>query len=276
MRWFQSVYRQSRPLHSAFRMIGDPPAGGAASLFAMPPPILRSWRIRKSKVQYLTNMNTNYNQPAILWDMDGVLVDTGEFHYQAWDETTRILGIPYSYQIFHTTFGMTNATILRMLLGDDLDPERIEEISLLKETIFRKTVHGKAQALPGVAEWLTWFSSQGIPQAVASSAPMENIDFLVDELGLRSFFQALVSAYHLPGKPDPAVFLEAARQVDRPVNRCLVIEDSLAGVTAALHGGFACLAVATTHPAENLTGADRVLNRLSDAHPGDILAWYQL
>ncbi len=221
-------------------------------------------------------MDTTPQPYAILWDMDGVLVDTGDFHYQAWDEITRRLGIPYTYQTFHATFGMTNASILRLLLGDDLDPARMEAISLEKETSFRRAVHGKAQTLPGVCDWLAWFASQGVPQAVASSAPMENIDFLVDELNLRGFFQALVSAYHLPGKPDPAVFLEAARQLGRPPARCLVIEDSVAGVTAAQRGGIACLAVATTHPVEKLGAAGRVIQRLSDIHPSQAVAWFNL
>ncbi len=211
---------------------------------------------------------------AVLWDMDGVLVDTGEFHYQAWSETAGDLGIPFSYAIFHSTFGMTNDTILRMLLGADISTAQIETISDRKEAHFRQLIHGKAAALPGAAAWLAWFKEQGIPQAVASSAPAENIDFLIDELALRPYFQALVSAYGLAGKPDPAVFLAAARQLGAPPWRCLVIEDSLAGVSAARRAGMACLAVANTHPAADLGEAGKVVQRLDQYHPAQVAEWF--
>ncbi len=211
---------------------------------------------------------------AILWDLDGVLVDTSSFHYEAWREVTVSLGIPYSFETFKNTFGMTNPTILNMLLGRTLETEEMEAISMRKEQLFRRAIHGQVEALPGARAWLAWFQAQGIPQAVASSAPPENIDVLVDALALRPYFQALVSAYFMPGKPDPAVFLEAARQLSQPPANCLVIEDSTAGITAAQRAGMRCLAVATTHPPEKLQEASWVTRRLNELAPSQAAAWF--
>jgi beta-phosphoglucomutase len=99
----------------------------------------------------------------------------------------------------------------------------------------------------------------GARQAIASSAPCENIDALVDELAIRPYFQEIVSGADMPGKPDPAVFLTAARAAGHTACACLVIEDSVAGVTAARRAGMKCLAVTTTNPASRLTQADWIL-----------------
>ena len=205
---------------------------------------------------------------GVLWDMDGVLVDTGEFHFQAWSETLDEHGIPFNRERFRETFGMNNAGILRVLLGRAPEPELLAEIGDKKEERFRQAVKGRAQLLPGVLGWLERLAAKGARQAIASSAPPANIDVLVDELGLRTYFQAVVSGFDLPGKPDPAVFLWAASLIDVPPERCVVVEDAVAGVEAAKRAGMKAIAVMTTNPAEALRAADLVVERL-DALPVD-------
>jgi beta-phosphoglucomutase-like phosphatase (HAD superfamily) len=97
---------------------------------------------------------------------------------------------------------------------------------------------------------------------VASSAPPANINALVDGLGLRDYFDVLVSGVDLPGKPEPALFLKVARLLDVPPERCVVVEDAVAGVEAAVRAGMKCIAVATTNPAGALKAADVVVQRL--------------
>ncbi len=104
-------------------------------------------------------------------------------------------------------------------------------------------------------------------QAIASSAPSANIDLLVDELGIRNRFDAIVLGKELPGKPDPAVFLEAARRIGILPEKCIVIEDSVAGVEAAKRGGMKCIAVTTTTPTIGLSSADIVVDRLDSLYP---------
>ncbi len=97
-------------------------------------------------------------------------------------------------------------------------------------------IKGQALPMPGVLDWLERLQQREVPQAVASGAPPENIEFLVDEMGIRRYFNALVSSEGMPGKPDPAVFLEAARRIGVPAQRCVVVEDGLPGLAAARSG----------------------------------------
>ena len=192
------------------------------------------------------------NIAAILWDMDGVLADTGSLHYETWKLVLDAQGIPFDQETFSKIFGRNNASSLEVLLGRPPSTELLSLVDTVKEQAFRQLAPGNVRLLPGVLSWLEAFQRRGLPQAVASSAPAENIDLLVDLLSIRSYFTHLVSGHSMPGKPDPAVFLEAARRLGFPPDSCLVIEDSPAGVAAARRAGMRCLAVATTHEASEL------------------------
>jgi len=137
----------------------------------------------------------------------------------------------------------------------------------LKEALFRQMIHGRVRPLPGVLSWLDFFREAGLKMAVASSAPPANIDALLGELELTIYFDAIVSAFNLPGKPDPAVFLKAARLIQVEPAACLVIEDAIAGVQAAKAGGMKCLAVTNTVSADRLHAADLVLESLEQLTP---------
>lgn len=205
---------------------------------------------------------------GVLWDMDGVLVDTGDFHFRAWRELLLEYGIEFSYELHQETFGRNNASILSLLLGDKLTPELLAEISDRKEERFRAAVRGNAEPLPGVRAWLQRLQNGGARQGIASSAPTANIDVLIDELGLRAHFDAIVSGTDMPGKPDPTLFLDVARQLGVPAERCIVVEDAVAGVQAAKRAGMKCIAVTTTNEASALSAADVVIDRL-DLLPAD-------
>jgi HAD superfamily hydrolase (TIGR01509 family) len=208
---------------------------------------------------------------GILWDMDGVLADTGEFHFQAWAQTLPEYGFEMPRDRFQATFGMNNTGVLSTLLGYPPAPEHLAEISDRKEHRFRQAVRGCVQPLPGVRAWLERLQTAGAQQAIASSAPQANIDTLVDELGLRSYFAALVSGIDLPGKPQPTLFLKTARLIGVPPEQCVVVEDAIAGVQAAKRAGMKCIAVTTTNPAHALKDADVVVERLDDL-PSDAFA----
>ena len=156
---------------------------------------------------------SNIKPSGILWDMDGVLVDTADAHYQSWLDVLAPYGINFDRDIFNTTFGMNNQSIIYKLFGKDIPDEEFARISDEKELAFRTAIKGKVTLLPGVRDWLDCFYANHIPQAVASSAPMENIDAVLDETGIRSYFQAIISAFGMPGKPDPWVFLEAGKRL---------------------------------------------------------------
>ena len=157
--------------------------------------------------------------------------------------------------------------ILAQGLGREATEAEVRSIAGLKETLFRDDGKGRLAPRPGVVHWLGRFGQAGFPQAVASSAPQENIDAIIGELDLGSSFQALVSGSSLPGKPAPDTFLLAARRLGMEPKDCLVIEDAQVGVAAAKAAGMTCLAVCMTHRADELTAADLVVNRLSDLTP---------
>ena len=206
----------------------------------------------------------NRQELGILWDMDGILVDTAELHYRSWKQTLDEAGIPFDREVFRKTFGMNNAGILEYLLDEKPDKEFIQKISDEKERIFRDSVPGNVQPLPGVIPWLIRLHQGGARMAVASSAPFANIEVLVKELQIGPYFQAMVSGANLPGKPDPATFLEAARQIGVEPARCVVVEDAIAGVQGAIRAGMKSVAVTNTHSRKALSKADIVVDSLEE------------
>ena len=211
---------------------------------------------------------------GVIWDMDGVLVDTGEFHFQSWMITLAPYGIPFSRKIFNNTFGMNNEGILKLLKGKDFDPQMINEISERKEITFRQQIRGRVKTLPGAMNLLKSIRKENIPQAIGSSAPQKNIDAIVGELELKDYFAVQVSAAEMPGKPDPSVFLAAAQGIHAPAAQCIVIEDAIAGVEAALRAGMKCLAVTTTNSVSSLSAAHKIVNRLDEISVGDLISMF--
>jgi HAD superfamily hydrolase (TIGR01509 family) len=194
--------------------------------------------------------------------MDGVLADTSQLHFETWERILVEQGIPFDRHKFHLIYGLKNQDLLPYLTDRPLEPEWVEWIADQKEQAFRQALHGNLFPLPGVVMWLQRFSAMGYRQAVASSAPPENVEVLVDELGICMYFDALVTPGDLPGKPDPAVFLLAASQLEVSPDDCIVIEDSIPGIDAARRAGMRCIAVTTTNPPEALTQADLVVGTM--------------
>jgi HAD superfamily hydrolase (TIGR01509 family) len=199
---------------------------------------------------------------AVLWDMDGVLADTSELHFQTWEPVLVEQGIHFDRERFHLIYGLKNEDLLPLLAGRPLEAAWMDRVAEKKEQAFRQIMPGHLHPLPGVLKWLQQFNAWGYRQAVASSAPVENVELVVDELKIRKYFSALVTPGNLPGKPDPTVFLMAASQLYVSPQDCIVIEDSLPGIEAAGKAGMHIIAVATTNPPEMLTQADIVVETL--------------
>ncbi len=199
---------------------------------------------------------------GVIWDLDGVLVDTGEFHYISWHETLSHYGIPFTWDTFTQSFGMNNEGILRLLLAEEYSDEIFHAISEEKEKNFRRAIRGRVKTLPGAVNLLAEIEAANIPQAIGSSAPQANIDTIVSELGITSYFQAIVSAAEMPSKPDPEVFLTAAQLLNTPPERCVVFEDAIAGVEAAHRAGMKCVAITTTNESQQLQVADLIIDHL--------------
>lgn len=208
---------------------------------------------------------------ALLWDMDGVLVDSGRAHYEAWKRLFDELGRPLTEQQVVETLGMSNEPILRLWLGEGTPRSEIDTLANRKEAWFRELVGGHVQVLPGVVTWLERARQRGYRQAVASSAPMANIVAVVGALGLADAFDLLISGAGLPrSKPDPAIFIQAAQGLGATPSQCVVLEDSVVGVEAARQAGMRCIAVTNTRLASDLTLASRVVASLEELEPDAI------
>ena len=202
---------------------------------------------------------------AALWDMDGTLVDSAEYHWIAWRDTMASEGITITYDQFLATFGQRTDSILPLWLGADAPAERIQRVGDAKEELYRKLVRERGlDPLPGAMEWVERLHQQGWLQAVASSAPRANIDVVLQVIGLAGDFQAIVSAEDVTrGKPDPQVFLTAAARLNVPPARCIVVEDAAHGVEAARRGGMRSIGVSRNGSLK----ADVVVRSLVDLPP---------
>jgi beta-phosphoglucomutase family hydrolase len=199
---------------------------------------------------------------AVLWDMDGTLVDSEEFHWLSWRDTMSAEGVPVTHDQFLATFGQRNDAILPNWLGAGATPERIQRIGDAKEALYRTLVRERGiHPLPGAREWIERLHQEGWRQAIASSAPRANVEVVLEVLGLTTDFEAIVSAEDVTaGKPDPQVFLKAAAKLGIPPARCIVVEDAAAGVEAARRAGMRSIGVSRGTPLQ----ADRAVRSLAD------------
>jgi len=206
---------------------------------------------------------------AVIWDVDGTLVDTAELHFGAWVELCRDLGREFTRADFAATFGRRNPEIIRYQFADRFDETAIADLGDRKEELYKAGARQGVSLLPGARELLQGLHDAGFRQAIGSSAPLGNIDLILELTQAARFFDAISSAEDTQrGKPDPQVFLVAARKLGVPPPRCVVMEDAVAGVQAARAGGMKCIAVSFVghHSEESLrqAGADPVVKTLSE------------
>jgi len=182
---------------------------------------------------------------AVLWDLDGTLVNSEEYHWQSWRDVLAPEGLSISYEQFLGSFGMKNDPIMRMWLGEGYTPERSARIADAKEADYRRLaqLHGLTP-LPGAREWVARLKAAGWRQAIATSAPRANAEVMLAALDMTSLFDAVVVAEDVShGKPDPEVFLTAAARVGVPPSRAIVVEDAAAGIEGARRAGMRSIGV---------------------------------
>lgn len=207
----------------------------------------------------------------MIFDLDGVLVDSSAFHQESWRLVGLERGFEMTDELFWRTFGMPNRQILPLLLSRELADQEVAELSERKEEAYRQLAAGRMQALPGSRELVRAVAEAGLRVALGSSTPMSNIRVVLDALGIREHFEQIVCSDDVThGKPHPEVFLKAAGKLGVAPNRCAVIEDAVVGVEAAKAAGMRCIAVTTTHGAEKLRAADLVVPDLTHVSPQSI------
>lgn len=213
---------------------------------------------------------------AAIFDWDGVIIDSSRQHEGGWELLAREEGRTLPPGVFKRSFGMKNEKVITELLSWTTDLAEIRRLSLRKEEFYRELLRRDGTALlPGTREWLDRLRAEKVPCAVGSSTPRLNIDCVLELLGIGSYFDAFVTAEDVShGKPDPEVFLAAATRLGTPPERCVVFEDAHVGIEAALRAGMKVIALTTTHPAETLGGANRIVNRLDELELEEVAAWF--
>ena len=200
-----------------------------------------------------------------IFDHDGVLVDSLDNHQHAWLELGRRTGLPLTPQFIHETFGMTNPAIFERLLGPGHDPAELQRYGDLKERCYRDVARDSLALMAGVPELLNSLKSSGLKLAIGSSAVYANLALTVEVCRLEGTFAAIASLEDIErGKPDPQVFLVAARKAGVLPAHSVVFEDAPVGILAAKAAGMRAVGVTTTHPAQSLkdAGADEVVDTL--------------
>jgi HAD superfamily hydrolase (TIGR01509 family) len=200
-------------------------------------------------------MKSTSSLPAgVIFDMDGVLIDSNPFHVKKWVEMLEEHGVPYDRRDLSTqVIGQRNDTAFRYFFGPQLSQADIERLSEELEARFRAAFH--PVPLPGLEALIGACHAAGVPMAVASSAMARNIEFVVDRLGLRRYFRYLVSGDEVSRpKPDPEVYLKTARKMALDPARCVAFEDSFVGLASVRGAGMKCVAIASTFPIEELKG----------------------
>jgi HAD superfamily hydrolase (TIGR01509 family) len=200
-----------------------------------------------------------------IFDHDGVLVDSFEFHEQAWMELERRAKLGFTPEFIHSTFGMTNPSIFRKLLGDKLSDDEVRRYADLKEECYRDVARGRIQLIEGMRALLDALTDRGVKLAIGSSGPLANLELSIRDCGLDGRFAAIASLEDITrGKPDPQVFLVAAAKVGALPARSVVFEDATVGIQAAKAAGMYAVGLTTTHPAAALaqSGADLVVESL--------------
>jgi beta-phosphoglucomutase family hydrolase len=214
---------------------------------------------------------------AVIWDVDGTLIDTAELHFHAWEELAHRLDKKFTRQEFTSTFGRRNPEIIRQVFGASLGEREIARLGQEKEEIYRAAARKGIKLLPGARSLLESLRQASFVQAIGSSAPRANLDLILKMTGIDSFFNTIVSMEDTDrGKPDPQVFLLAAQRLQIEPARCIVMEDAVAGIEAACRAGMKSVAVRFVghHSEEALrkAGADIIVESLEEVRVEDVAA----
>ena len=209
-------------------------------------------------------MTNSDSRMGVIFDLDGVLVDTGWAHKQSWYDLAEKEGFSITDEFFYSTFGMQNYMIIPMLLGRDATRDEVNRLSDWKEQRYREIIIEKLIPADGAKSLLKALKSENFLLAVGSSAPLENLELMLSRTGLQDYFYAFVSSKDVTnGKPAPDTFLKAAEKLSLKPDSCVVVEDALQGVEAGKAAGMPVVAVTTTRSRADLHRADIIVDSLT-------------
>ena len=217
-------------------------------------------------------MTSTDSDMGVIFDLDGVLVDTGWAHRQSWYDLADKEGFEFSDEFFRSTFGVQNDQIIPMLLGRELAREEFNRLSEWKEQHYRELIADKLVLTEGVKRLLAELKNKGLFLAIGSSAPRANLDLILERLHLHDNFNAYVTNEDISkGKPAPDTFLKAAEKLSLPPSHCVVVEDAVQGVQAGKAAGMPVVAVTTTRNRTDLAKADLIVDSFAELEAEDFV-----
>lgn len=209
-------------------------------------------------------MTESNDHMGVIFDLDGVLVDSGWAHKKSWYDLAEKEGFPMTDEFFFNTFGMQNYQIIPMLIERDASPDEVDRLSDWKEQRYRDIIAEELVPVEGAKTLLGDLRNTGFLLAVGSSAPKANLELVLDCTDLQDYFDAYVTSQDVTkGKPAPDTFLKAAEKLSLSASSCIVVEDAVQGIQAAKAAGMPVVAVTTTRSRADLVGADIIVDNLA-------------
>jgi len=210
---------------------------------------------------------------AVIFDMDGVIVDSNPFHKVALKQFCEKHGYFLSDdELRGRIFGRTNKDWLTSLFNGKVTAQQVKEFEAEKESLFREIFAPHIKPVKGLISFLKMLETRQIPRAVATSAPPANVEFTLEKTGTQKFFQVVVDGDAVEnGKPHPEIYLKAAAAIHFSPQNCIIIEDSLSGIAAGRQAGCKVIGITTTHTREELQNTDLVIDDFSDLILDDLI-----
>lgn len=211
------------------------------------------------------NLHTMSSQKAFLFDMNGTMIDDMQYHIIAWHKILNELGADISLERMKAECYGKNDELLERMLPGKFSQEEKERMSVEKERKYQEEYRPRLALLPGLYEFLVKAHANKIPMAIGTAAIMLNVDFTLDGLDIRSYFDVIVSADDITAsKPDPETYLTCAALLNMKADHCIVFEDSPKGVESAARAGMKAVVITTMHTAGEFEGFDNVLMIIHD------------
>jgi beta-phosphoglucomutase len=210
---------------------------------------------------------------GVIFDVDGVLVDSYQGHLRSWVAMAREHGLEITEAQFAETFGQTSREVIARFWGDRVDDAERRALDERKEAIYRGLIRESFPAMDGAVALIDACIAAGMPLGVGSSAPRANVELTLELLRRRDAFAAIVSGEDVTrGKPDPQVYVLAAERLGLPPGRCIVVEDAPVGVRAGRAAGARVAALVGTAPRERYADADVIVGSLRELSPARLAA----
>ena len=198
---------------------------------------------------------------GVIFDMDGVIMDNNPYHEKAWKTFCRIHQVHLTdEELQKYVFGRIAKDTIDFIFKKKHSQEDVDRYVNEKEEVYRAMYTDKIKLLDGLKEFLEELKDKKVPAAVATSAPRDNVEFVFKYLPLRNYFEFVLDASHIKnGKPNPEIYLKSISKLGLEPNQCIVFEDSLSGVQAALDSGAHVIAVSTTHRPEEFHNVSGII-----------------